>query len=201
MPPSCGSCSMKCSHSCWYHCRGPRESCYEGYFIKDKLGGYQIRSEKYIYYSEADIFIQKLWKIAFDNLKIKSFKDLSDDWQSNYICDIRELEIPGGLYEAFKYCFKDVDIKNNEVFKNIYYGLKNKRIRQGYGELFGLNKLEGNFKKDIYSDNDNIEDYLEYEENPDKYYTNAILSMVNDCKDYIKISRFKKDEEVIKIRE
>ncbi len=177
------------------------ENEFKGYFIKDRPGGYQIRSEKYIYYSEADTFIQKLWKLAFDNIKIKEFKNLRDDWQSNYICDIRELEIPGGLYEVFKYCFKDVDIKNIIVFQNLYDGLRNKRLRQGYGELFGLNKLEANFKKDIYEENDDIENYLKFPEEPENYYASAILDMVNDCKDYVKVSRFKKDTEVMKIKD
>ncbi|GAH17938.1 unnamed protein product, partial [marine sediment metagenome] len=35
-----------------------------------------------------------------------------DNWEDNYICDIRELVMPKGLFEVFKYCFKDVDIKN-----------------------------------------------------------------------------------------
>ena len=61
----------------------------------------------------------------------------------------------------FIYWHKDVDIKNYEVFKNLYYGLKNKRLRQGYGELFGLNKLEDNFKKDVYLEDDNT-DILPY---------------------------------------
>lgn len=138
--------------------------------------------------------------MAFDKIKIKQFKNLSDDWQSNYICDIRELEISEGLYEVFKYCFKDVDIKNYMVFKNLYYGLSNKRTRQGYGELLGLNKLEDNFKKDVYMEGESIKDYLKFYEDPEQYHASAILDMVNKCKDYIKIPRFKNDAEVMKIK-
>ena len=183
-----------------YHVIIFMENEFKGYFIKDRPGGYQLRSESNIYYSDADIFIQKLWKMAFDKIKIKEFKNLSDDWQSNYVCDIRELEIPEGLYEVFKYCFKDVDAKNYQVFKNLYYGLRNKRIRQGYGELLGLNKLEKSFKKDNYAENDDIENYLKFYEDPEQYYTGAILDMVNQCKDYIKVSRFKNDAEVMRIK-
>lgn len=104
------------------------------------------------------------------------------------------------MYEVFKYCFKDVDIKNYQVFKNLYYGLRNKRIRQGYGELLGLNKLEDNFKKDVYVEGDDIKDYLKFYEGPEQYYANAILDMVNKYKDYVKISRFKNDAEVMKIK-
>ena len=46
--------------------------------------------------------------------------------------------------------------------------------------------------KELYSDN-----YLNITEN---YYASAILNMVNDCKDYIKVSRFKKDTEVMEIK-
>lgn len=172
---------------------------FEGDFIKDIPGGYQKKTGRFIYYSKADIFIQKLWRLAFDNENIKEFNNLSDDWQSNYICDIRELEIPNGLYEVFKYCFKDSDIKDYDVFKNIFYGLRGKRIRQGYGELLGLNKLESNFKKDDYVDNDRVEDYLKFSEDPERYYSNIILGVVNDFKEYTKVSRFKKDSEVMKI--
>lgn len=34
----------------------------------------------------------------------------------------------------------------------------------------------------------------------EKYYASAILDMVNDCKDYIKVSRFKKDYEVMELK-
>ncbi len=34
----------------------------------------------------------------------------------------------------------------------------------------------------------------------ENYYSSAILDMINDCKDYIKVSRFKKDEEVLEIK-
>jgi plasmid rolling circle replication initiator protein Rep len=36
-------------------------------FIKKYNGGHQYRTESYIAYSDADIFIQKLWKMAYDD--------------------------------------------------------------------------------------------------------------------------------------
>ena len=40
------------------------------------------------------------------------------------------------IYELFKYCFKDLDIKNQEIFRDLYFGLKRRRLRQG--SLTGL---------------------------------------------------------------
>ena len=93
-------------------------------------GGYQYRSKRYIYYSDADIFIQKLWKMAYDRMGISEYQNTSNDQQDNYICDIKELEMPTGLYEVFKYYFKDMDIKNLNIFWDLYFGLKRKRLRQ-----------------------------------------------------------------------
>jgi hypothetical protein len=42
-------------------------------------GGYQYRSKRYIYYSDADIFIQKLWKMAYDRIGISEYQNTSND--------------------------------------------------------------------------------------------------------------------------
>lgn len=68
--------------------------------------------------------------MAYDHMGISEYQNTSDDRQDNYICDIKELEMPTGLYEVFKCCFKDMDIKNLNIFRDLYFGLKRKRLRQ-----------------------------------------------------------------------
>ena len=121
--------------------------------------------------------------MAYDNRVISDFGDVSDNWEDNYICDIRELGMPKGLYEVFKYCFKDVDIKNLEIFEDLYFGLKRKRLRQGYGEFYNV-KIDDRFEKI-----DSIEDYLEFkEESPETLIHQHISDMTKKYKDYRKFS-------------
>ena len=49
--------------------------------------------------------------MAYNKKDISFFNEVSDDWQDNYVCDIRELYMPKGIYEVFKYCSKDLDIR------------------------------------------------------------------------------------------
>ncbi len=137
----------------------------ENYFYKYIPGDYQYKTNSQIYYSDADVSIQKLWTMACRCKKISEFGSVSDNWEDNYICDIRELVVPEGIREVFKYCFKDVDIKNLDIFRYLYFGLKGKRLRQGYGELYNV-KLEENKSDDC------IENYLEFKlnVNPDFFY-------------------------------
>lgn len=109
---------------------------------------------------------------------------MSDNWEDNYICDIRELDIRDGLFEVFKYCFKDVDIKNIDILNDLLFGLKGKRLRQGYGELYNI-KLDD---KD-FSDKDCIEDYLEFkDETPETLIHQYINDMNEKYRDYRKVS-------------
>lgn len=95
-----------------------------------------------------------------------------------------------GIYEVFKYCFKDIDIKNYEIFKHLYIGLKSKRLRQGYGKLYNL-KLEDKDLDDDLTDDD-IKNYLEFkDEIPVTIHNNFNGNTQNDG-DYKKISIFKK---------
>lgn len=65
--------------------------------------------------------------MAYKYKKISEFGDVSDIWEVNYMCDIRELEMPKGFYEVFKYCFKDVYIKKNlDIFEDLFLDLKGK---------------------------------------------------------------------------
>lgn len=154
----------------------------ENYFIKHIPGGYQRRTNSYIFYSDADTFIQKLWTMAYGGKKIFEFCDVSDNWEDNYICDIRELSIDGGLYEVFKYCFKDTDIKSLDIFEDLLFGLKGKRLRQGYGELY-------NAKLDDYYNDDCIENYLEFKDEIPEVLINKYIDDMNEkYGDYKKVS-------------
>jgi len=154
----------------------------EALFNKYISSGYQYRSNCVIYYSDADIFIQKLWTMAYKDINISNFYEVSGNWEDNYICDIRELVMPKGIFEVFKYCFKDVDIKNIDILGDLYFGLKGKRLRQGYGELYNV-KLEDN------GDEDCIENYLEFkDEIPEVLIHQYIEDMTRTYKDFKKIS-------------
>ena len=65
--------------------------------------------------------------MAYKDKNINVFDEVSDDWKDNYIYGVRELKMPYGIYEMFKYCFKDIDLKNLEIFKYLFFGLKGKR--------------------------------------------------------------------------
>ena len=167
----------------------------ENDFRKNIDGGYQYKSKEFIFYSEADTFIQKLWTMAYKDLDISEFVNRSDDWKDNYICDIRPLELPGGLYEIFKYCFKDVQIYDIDVFENLFFGLENKRLKQGYGLLYGIEK-----------DNDEelqegLEEYIKILEIPEELIIYQITEICNSYKEYKKVSRFKSDEEYKNIKD
>lgn len=132
--------------------------------------------------------------MAFKDLEISGFDDQSDDWKENYICDIKPLALSGGLYETFKYCFKDVHLYDIEVFENIFFGLENKRLKQGYGLLFGINKDD---EEEII---DNLKDYINIQEDPEELILYEISDICRSYKEYKKISRFKSDEEYKNIK-
>lgn len=91
-----------------------------------------------------------------------------------------------GIFEVFKYCFKDLDIKNQEIFRDLFFGLMRKRLRQGYGELYNV-KVDD---RDISSDD--ISNYLEYKDEEPKVVANKYISdMTERYRDYKKISIFK----------
>lgn len=170
------------------------ENDFQGDFVKDEPAGFQRRTSSYIYNSRADKMLQRLWKMAYKEENIVNYDVNEND---RFVCDIRELEMPGGIYEVFKYSFKDVDIVDIDVFKVFYYSLFNKRLKQGYGKLYGIDDYDND---DVDNEN-NIGTYLKIEEDPEKLATYKILDMVCKYKEYKKISRFKRDIEVSNIKE
>lgn len=104
-----------------------------------------------------------LWKMAYGGKDIKDIKTASSNWQDNYICDIRPMTSSKGIYEVFKYCLKDIDIRNYEIFKYLCLGLRCKRICQRYGRLYKL-KLDDKDLGDGDLTKDDIKNYLQFKD-------------------------------------
>jgi len=58
--------------------------------------------------------------MAYGRIHINNYKNASNEWQDNYICDIREIVMPKRLFEVFEYSFKDIDIKHYDIFEYLY---------------------------------------------------------------------------------
>jgi plasmid rolling circle replication initiator protein Rep len=159
-------------------------------FVECLPGDYQRKTGSYILYSKASIFIQKLWTMAYVYKDIKEFINASDNCKDNYRCVIKPIVSDKGINEVFKYCFKDYEIKNLEIFKNLYFGLYGKRIRQTYGSLYNV-KLDD---KDLNEENlipDDIKNYLEFKDEIPVVVANNFKDNFEKDKDYKKISIYK----------
>lgn len=163
-------------------------------FQKNIPGAWSNKKNCQLYNSHMDIHIMKIWKMCVDKIRMtqKNYSLMSNNWYDLYMCDIKEMD-DKGIYEVLKYTFKDSDIKNYYVFKNLVLALENKRIRQGYGLLYGL-KCENENKGELQS----IDEYLKEDkkETPQQLLTKELNSLIKDYHDYIKISRFKGYEEI-----
>lgn len=81
----------------------------------------------------------------------------------------------------------DLDIINQEIFRDLYFGLKRKRLRQGYGELYNVKVDDMDMR-----DEDCIENYLEYkDEEPQIVANKYIRDMTEKYGDYRKVSIYK----------
>jgi len=162
----------------------------ESDFVKYYGGGWQYNTESFIYYSEADLMIQRMWTMAYYNLDKFELKELEEN--QILTCDIRELKLPDGLYEVFKYVFKDNNINSYENFKTVFNALQNKRLKQGYGNLFNVTDVEC---EDEIDNSEDIKHWIENGEDYLIYRSNNIMEAIINFKDYKKISRSNKDNE------
>jgi plasmid rolling circle replication initiator protein Rep len=174
-------------------------------FIKDSLSA--ELSRKYIdcgqnyktgerkYYSDIDIYLGKLWKMAFDNIPIYEFKNMSDNYWENYQCDLRPINLPDGITEIFKYTVKDSDIYNYHIFEIFYKALTNRRLLQTYGKLFKY--LDISEETEDY-EIESIEKYLDISESPENVIM-GLRSLKDDYSDYKKINRLKSEVSLDKI--
>lgn len=185
-------------------------------FEKFMLGAYRKKAKDNIYFSQADLQIMILWYMAWNNISfLKSnynkvadmFEDYYTDWQHGkkdypkhtwcglYMCDIRPLTDEKGVYEVFKYTYKDSQIYTYENFATIYEATFKKNLRHAHGELFHL-KLD----KEV-GDKQALDEYIKVQESPQKLVTNYFNQLYIDYHDYVKISRFKAHGEVENIKE
>lgn len=163
-------------------------------FNKYILGPFRRKSNNNIFFSHADIQIMQMWKMAYDGMTLRSYDGMSDWWGDLYMCDIRPLEMPCGIYEVFKYSFKDTDLHSYKNFIDIITALDGKRLRQCHGELLGLD-LEEECGEKI-----ELDEFLEIKENPQQLIVRDINELTTIYHDYRKISRFKASEEVGNIK-
>lgn len=176
-----------------FHCMMFSKDYNEGDFKKHIKGAWSNKKQEYLYNSEIDIQIMKLWYMCYNKIRLssKEYLNLSNNWFDLYMCDIREMDCDG-IYEVLKYTFKDTDINSYEVFKTMVLSLENKRIRQGYGLLKNL-KCE-----DIDEGTElSLDDFLQVDkkETPEKKILQGIQSIIKDYTSYRKISRRKNNYE------
>lgn len=157
-------------------------------FDKKYEGEWSNNRQSLNMYSDVDFQIRKLWTIAYDNKTLKDF----DNLDVIYIGEIREMD-DRGIYEVMKYAFKDTDICNYYVFRDLYFSLYKRKIRQGYGLLYNV-KLE----RESTGKYQELEDYLTVnnEELPSELATYNLETLYSTYSNYIKISRFNKDKYV-----
>jgi plasmid rolling circle replication initiator protein Rep len=172
----------------------------EDLFEKEIPAYYRNKSDEQVLLSTADIEISKLWTMAVNKQNISEYKKLPDDWELYFKCDIRPLDLEKGIYEAFKYSFKDNDLIDFEVFKSVFLGFCGRRIRQSYGKIYKFN-LNKNKEFDIKKEAAEISHYLDFEEEAWKVKTNKISELLDEFKNYKKISRFKAYREYVEIKE
>lgn len=178
-----------------FHCMFFSLEYDESLFNKDTLGEWSNKRQSYNFYSAIDIQLMKLWTMCYKGIRLSVDNYNKFKLEDCYICDIREMD-SSGIVEVLKYTFKDTDIVNYDVFKNLVIALDKKRIRQGYGLLYNL-KLEGDADGEVLS----LDDYLTEEEDPENLLTHEIRELLTDYKEYRKISRRKVDEELELINE
>lgn len=176
-----------------YHC-----VVFTNYKIPDDLlrkfikGKFSNKRKCFNYKSLIDVEISKLWSMIWysERLSQKNIDSIDFHPGDKYFkddklcleCDFVELD-ESGIYEVFKYTFKDTDIENYYVFKTLVNALEGKRIRQGFGELFAL-QCEDIEEGEIQ------ELSLEIEENPVSLLTYEINELITTYNSYLKISRF-----------
>lgn len=155
-------------------------------------GKWSNKRNEYNYKSDLDIQLGKLWSMIWykERLSNKNINSIVYDPAEEYFkkdkkcleVDFRELD-ESGIYEVFKYTFKDTDIKNYYVFKTLVQALDRKRIRQGFGILYNMQCEEVEIGE--------IQELeLEIKENPTGLLTYEINELVTTYRNYKKISRF-----------
>lgn len=177
-----------------FHCIFFSEEYDESIFKKNTIGEWSNNRQSYNFYSDIDIQIMKLWTMCYNGQRLTGNNYDKLNLEELFICDIREMD-SSGIVEVLKYTFKDSDVANYNVFKTIEMAIERKRIRQGYGVLYGL-KLEG----DTDGENLSLDEFLIEAESPEELFTFEINQLIKDYGEYRKISRAKSTEEIENIK-
>lgn len=161
---------------------------------KKYRGKWSNKRQSYNMKSEIDCQFGKIWSMLWykERLTLKNINNIDYNPAETYYnkkenkkcleVDFTELD-EKGIYEVFKYTFKDSDIENYYVFKTLVQALENKRIRQGFGILY-------NMKCEDIESGEVQELILEIKENPVSILTYEINELITVYRDYKKISRF-----------
>lgn len=169
---------------------------------KNIEGKYSVKRQKVDYKSAVDVQLGKAWTMLWYGLNFRHWDNYdfvpSEKFlrKDGVVCDgVKNLEVDfvpldeDGIYEVFKYTFKNSDVSSYGVFRAFVYALENKRFRQGFGVLHNL-KCDG--------DEDGEAQPLELDvpEDPAVLVTNEINELITVYRDYRKISRFNKGTEL-----
>lgn len=159
------------------------------------------KNNKDIYYSKIEYQLSQVWTLLFTKTSLKQYveDDILYDKNNNikyYLTNLESIDFDKGMLELFKYTFKDTDIDVDEFesidthpFIVLFVTLTGKRLRQGYGLLYGKN-FDCD-KAEMEKENDSIEQYLKFEELADKVIIENITDLQLKYHNYKKISRFK----------
>jgi plasmid rolling circle replication initiator protein Rep len=109
----------------------------EDFVHKDKPDGYQKRSKQYIYRSEADEYIRKVWTAIWNGKRVNQVLKAPDNPSEWLRADIRKADSKAP-FEVFKYMIKHTDIKSFEEFETMYKATYKKRLFQAYGKLYNM---------------------------------------------------------------
>jgi plasmid rolling circle replication initiator protein Rep len=166
-------------------------------FHKSIPGAWSNKHNSQLFNSLLDIQIAKLWYLFYNDMKIKDYYNLSDNIFDLYQCDIRECELPNGLFEVFKYTFKDTDIKTFDNFETLVFAMRNKRLMTTHGLLYKLNLEE----VDDEGKKIDLQDFIVDYEDPEQVITKEINTLTTVYNEYTKISRFSAHKHLKDIQE
>lgn len=158
--------------------------------VKNHLARFSKKRNKLDFKNEIERQISRKWAELWYNTKVseneyklsETYFDIENKYKVLEV-DLREFD-EKGIYETLKYTFKDTDISSYKVFKELYYSLKGKRLRQGFGVLYNV-KIDD----DELEVGEQQELLLEFDEDPINIITKGIKELITTYKEYKKISR------------
>lgn len=139
-------------------------------------------------FSDFEILIQKLWRMAFDGIPFR--KSNFDDLVTGYSCMVDVCK-PNDYLELFKYMVKvqseDENFMSYHQFTTLYHALLNVRQIQGYGSFFGIRDDE-QILEAVVEYYEQYIDELRKKEAPESVWQTP-KELLEDDSDYTLISR------------